>query len=150
MSTRKSTIKFEDAHNERNYVIEKKDGILYIETVHIEIKSVEQLILRDEKVCYKQAKAENKSEEYATLKASLCRVFSDETKFPDMNGNGVIFEVMDALVLRVWSEKHIHDIYTFYPESCRIYSPTNKFCELPICGSEMVITDFDAMFDELE
>lgn len=150
MLTRKSTIKFENDNNQRSYTIEKKDNMLYIEGVLVEIKSVKQLSLRDEKVCYEQAKAENKNEEYATLKASLCRVFSDEMKFPDMNGNGVIFEVMDSLVLRVWSEKHIHDVYTFYPESWRIYSTTGKFFELPICGSEMVNTDFDAMFDELE
>ena len=61
-----------------------------------------------------------------------------------------MYELVDPLIIRVFSDKHLHDEYIIAKKENCIYSPSGKCCKLPICGQELIMSDFSKMFDVLE
>ena len=152
---RKTTLEFEDS---KSYVIERDDKKnLFINGELIPVKNdAKEFEKEDEKYIYDKAKLfedekpiERKG--YAMLKASLCYLFLDEEKFPDIQGDGVIYGVADAVILRTWSNEKLQPTYFFNTSWWTIESPSNKKWEsLPTCGSELMGTDFNEKLNDLE
>lgn len=159
--SRTTTVKFEWLEDEDNpvvkeYVIEKVDEKkIYFDKKLIPIKSLTELTETERKV-YDSEKRENYNDDHSLLKASLVNFFSDEKgkadekTYPHFGGDGVMYELTDALVLRVWSDKHIQENYTVSKGMWRIATSSKRYRRLPSCGNDLVDTDFNKLLDLLE
>lgn len=157
---RKTIIKFEwtdknEKEIDKFYTIEKRDdGKIYFDGKLVPIKTFDQLS-KFEKKYYDCAKKDNLDENQLLLKASLTLFYNDEKgdpddeKYPHFFGNGVMYELTDAFVLRVSSDKHLHQEYTVCNDRLTVRSPSGKFYNLPWCGNDFVSTDFNVILDLL-
>jgi hypothetical protein len=144
-SVRNTTLEFEDGEI---YLIERDSKKnIFVNKELVLIKDVDDFT-KEEKSTYDEAK-EFGDKDYAMLKASLCYFFKDEEKFPDIQDDGVIFGVVDAIILRVLSNKQLRSSYFFNNSLWRIESDAEKFHSLPSCGSQLVVTDFDEIINLL-
>ena len=152
------TIKIE---NGKSYLIEtdeKKNLFINGNLVPIK-KLVDQFEKKDEKSTYEEAKLFEEEKpierkDYAMVKTSLCYLFVDKEKFPDIPENGSVLEIIDAIILRVWFNQPLQSAYEIYEhcESCWwIEGQDNeKRHSLPTTCSQMLSTNFDAIIKYLK
>lgn len=157
---RKTTIKFEWSDDDEKevdkfYVIEKKnDGTIYFDGKLIVVKPLDQLN-KEERKMYNITKEKGLDDEHSIFKANLTFFFHekgevDDLRFPHFCGNGAMYEITDAFILRTWSEKHLHDNYTVSKDLWQARSPSGEFVKLPRTCSDFVDTDFNQLLDLLE
>lgn len=158
---RKSIVNFEWRDDDKKtvnklYTVEKRgNGEIYFDEKLVVIKPLDKL-RKEERKIYDLTRKDGFGEDHALLKASLTFFFHDEKceldhkKFPHLQGNGSMYEITDAFILRAWLGKHLHGNYTVSKYLWRVSSPSGKFMSLPSTCSDFVDTDFNKILDLLE
>lgn len=155
---RKTILKVEWMEDEKEmelaYAIEKKDGKIYFGGKEVRIKELNELTSMEKKY-YDFAKEKCKADDaHALLKASLTHFYNredgkrpDDEKYPYFCEDGVMYELTDAIVLRVASDKPLCPRYIIDKTHWTVNSPSGECHSLPTCGSELSETDFNVILD---
>jgi hypothetical protein len=153
---RSTTLEFENG--EKVYLFERDENDnLFINGQKLVVKTSIDKFNKEEQQTYDEAKLienedpKKKKRGYALIKVSLCYAFLDEELFPDIKGDGVIFGIVDAIILRLFSNETYQSKY-FFNKSCWTIEAllTDKWESLPTTGSDMVDTDFEKLIADLE
>lgn len=147
----------EDKEMVKEYKIEKTtEGKIYFDGRQIPIKVPDDFD-HEERTAYEEEKSDGYDNEHSLLKACLANFFCDEKgkaddeTYPHFGGDAVMYEITDAIILRVWSNKHLQENYIVSKDLWRVRSEeSKKFFGLPTCGSELARKDFNKILDLLE
>ena len=161
MTERKTTLKIvcnddvnEEKREEVKYLIEKKDDNVYFNDKMVCVKKLEELTKRELEI-FNFAKENGYSDEYAILKASLIYFFNDEDnehddeKYPYLCDDAAMSELTDEIIIRVFSDKHLHNEYTVMTDKSLVFA-SGKYCKFPTCGQQFIKMDFNKLFDVFE